>query len=149
MKIYLGADHRGFALKEDLKKWLLSQGHVVFDMGNVRYDPEDDFPDFALAVSEEVSKGKGVGVLFCGSGGMAMAANKVKGVRAVEVFDEERAAHAKSYDDANVIALPADVVNSDQVKKIVQAWLEAELRTEEKYQRRLAKIDEIEQKYFK
>lgn len=149
MRIYFGSDHRGFKLKEQLKEWLVSLEYTVVDKGNKTYDPDDDFPDYALAVSEEVAKGNGVGILLCGSGGMALTANKVKGIRAVEVFDEERAKHAKSHDRANIIALPADVVKVDKAKRIVKSWLEVEFRVEEKYQRRLKKIQQIEQKYFK
>lgn len=149
MKVFLGSDHRGYRLKEQLKSWLAALGYEVVDKGNTRYDPDDDFPDYALVVSEEVARGRGVGILFCGSGGMALAANKVKGIRAVEVFDEESAAHAKSHDNANIIALPADLVDTERAKKTVQAWLQTELETEEKYQRRLSKVQKIEQKYFK
>lgn len=149
MRIYLGSDHRGYKLKEQLKGWLAVLNYEVVDKGNERYDPNDDFPDFALAVANEVSQGKGLGILFCGSGGMAVAANKVKGIRAVEVFNEEVAAHAKSHDNANVIALPADVVDLEAAKRIVQAWLQAELKHGEKYRRRLKKIQQIENRYFK
>ena len=119
MKILLGADHRGFEIKEKLKKWLEKNGYEVVDMGNRKYDPEDDFVDFALKLAEKVSKDGGMGVLLCGSGGMALVANKVKGIRAVEVYDEERARHAKSDDNANVLAIPADVVDEEKAKKMV------------------------------
>jgi ribose 5-phosphate isomerase B len=149
IRIYLGADHRGFKIKEKLRVWLESEGYEVMDKGNMRYDPEDDFPDFALKVAEEVSKGNRVGILLCGSGGMAVVANKVKGIRAVEVYDEEGAEHAKSDDRANVLALPADAIDIDKAKKIVNAWLKASFKTDTKYLRRIRKIDEIEHKYFK
>jgi RpiB/LacA/LacB family sugar-phosphate isomerase len=147
--IYLGSDHRGFKLKKKLKIWLVSMGYTVVDKGNVKYDPQDDFPDYALAVSEEVAEGKGAGILLCGSGGMALVANKVKGIRAVEVFDEERARHAKRDDNANIIAIPADAVGIEKAKRLVKSWLEAEFKREEKYQRRVRKIQQIEGKYFK
>lgn len=148
-KIYLGADHRGFELKEYLREWLEAEGHEVVDMGNTNHDPEDDFPDFALRVAEKVAGGGGLGLLMCGSGGMALAANKVKGVRAVEAFDEERGVHAKSHDNANVLSLPTDVIDVEKAKKIVKGWLEAPVKKEEKYLRRLKKIEQIEAKYFK
>ncbi|MBI4035162.1 MAG: RpiB/LacA/LacB family sugar-phosphate isomerase [Candidatus Chisholmbacteria bacterium] len=149
MKIFLGADHRGFRLKEQLKNWLEAEGHEVVDMGNYKYDPEDDFPDFAVAVGERVVKGEGIGILMCGSGGMALAANKIKGVRAVEVWDEERGAHALSHDRVNVLALPADVVDVEMAKKIIKAGLATLPRTEEKYERRLKKIDAIETRFMR
>ena len=149
MKIFLGADHRGFNLKEKLKLWLRGEGFAVVDVGNTRYDPEDDFPDYALVVAEKVARENAMGVLLCGSGGMAMAANKVKGIRAVEVFDVERAKHAKAHDNANIISLPADAIVAGKAKKIVKAWLEAELEGKSKRLRRLKKIKEIEDKYFK
>lgn len=149
MTIFLGSDHRGFELKEKLKSWLVSRDYIIVDEGNLEYDPGDDFPDFALRVAEKVSQGKGIGVLFCGSGGMALAANKVKGVRAVEVFDIQRARHAKEHDRANVIAIPADAVGEEQAKEMVREWIKAEPKFQEKYKRRLEKIEEIEEKYFK
>lgn len=149
MWIYLGADHRGYRLKEKLRPWLSSLGYEVSDLGNTRYDPDDDFPDFALAVAEAVARGEGLGILICGSGGMALVANKVRGIRAVEVFDPESASHAKSHDQANVIALPADALNVSQAKQTVRAFLVSQVKREEKYQRRLMKIAQIERRYFK
>lgn len=149
MRIYLGADHRGFKIKEELREWLVNEGYEVEDMGNQRYEAEDDFPDFALKVAEKVSQGHGLGILLCGSGGMALAANKVKGIRAVEAFDEERAVHARSHDHANVLALPADVLDTDKAKKIIVVWLDAPLKKGEKYLRRIKKVNTIEEKYFK
>src|SRR3989344_8742640 len=85
MTIYLCADHRGFALKEQVKQWLLGAGHDVLDLGAHALDPKDDYPDFGLAVGREVAKNpeEHRGILFCGSGiGIAIAANKAKGLRA-------------------------------------------------------------------
>src|SRR3989344_1283991 len=115
MRIFLGADHRGFKLKEALKNWL---GEKVVDLGNDQFDPDDDFPDYAAAVAEKVSGGKGQGIIICGSGGMAIVANKFKGVRAVECWNETAARHAKEHDDANVLMLPADFVNKAEAKTI-------------------------------
>ena len=81
MKIYLGADHRGFNLKAVIKTWLSGKKFLVEDMGNDRLDPEDDFPDYAAAVAKKVGAGDGVGVVVCGSGGMALVANKFKNIR--------------------------------------------------------------------
>lgn len=149
MKIYIGADHRGFRLKEQIKRWLVGQRFSVIDMGNIVYDPDDDFPDFAFAVASKVAKSSDVGILLCGSGGMALVANKVGGVRAVEVFDVKRAVHAKSHDNANIITLPADAVSLPKAKMLVSAWLNASPKDDEKYLRRLRKIEAIERAMFK
>ena len=149
MKIYLGADHRGFELKQKLKHWLRSEGSEVVDLGNKRFDPEDDFVDFAVKVAEQVAAGKGVGILFCGSGGMAIAANKIKGVRAVEVYNEAGAEHAKRHDRANVLTIAADMIDFKRCRRIVEAWLKADFKQEAKYKRRLRKIGKLEQRYFK
>ncbi|OGY17810.1 MAG: hypothetical protein A2900_00260 [Candidatus Chisholmbacteria bacterium RIFCSPLOWO2_01_FULL_50_28] len=149
MRIYLGSDHRGFQLKEKIKRWLTDTQPAVVDLGNAVYDPEDDFPDFAFAVASRVAGSDDVGILLCGSGGMALVANKVRGIRAVEVSDERRAAHAKSDDHANIIALPADEVSFGQATKIISAWLDASPKRDRKYLRRLRKIEALERMVFK
>jgi len=148
MKIFLGADHRGFKLKEAIKAWLLEQKEAVEDLGNSRLDPNDDFVDFGAAVAAKVSAGQGKGIVFCGSGGMAIVANKFKAVRAVECWNETAARHAKEHDDANVLMLPADFVNKAEAKTIVTAWLKAETLVDEKHQRRLNKLKQIEERNF-
>lgn len=144
--LFLGSDHRGFKLKEELKQWL---GERVEDLGNDRFDPEDDWPDFAAAVAEKVSRGEGGGIVICGSGGMALAANKFKNVRAVECWNQAAAAHAKEHDHANVLMLPADFIDAELAKKIVSAWLEAKELVDAKHLRRLNKINQIEERNFK
>lgn len=145
MKIYLGADHRGFELKEKIKTWLAEWGYTHEDMGNEKYEAEDDFPDYAVAVAEAIQQHGGKGILSCSSGGMAMVANKFKGIRAVEVWNEQTAAHASAHDNANVLMLPANFVTDDQAKAMVKIWLETKMEMGEKYQRRLAKIKQIEE----
>lgn len=144
MKIFLGADHRGFELKEKIKQWLKEEGREYEDMGNRKYEAGDDFPDFALKVGEKVAAGRGIGILFCGSGGMALAANKIKGVRAVEAWDQARAKHAREHDAANVLAIPADAVDEARTREIVRVWLDSKPRTAAKYKRRLEKIKKLE-----
>ena len=143
--IYLGADHRGFKLKEKIKGWLKERGTECTDLGNQRFDPVDDFPDFASAVAKKVSQGEGQGILLCGSGGMALVANKFKGVRAVETWNVATAEHAKAHDAANVLMIAADFVEDVEAKKMVDTWLDTPVKQEEKYQRRLAKIGKIEE----
>ena len=148
MKIFLGADHRGFKLKEAVRSWLDKQKEEVVDLGNTQLDPNDDFVDFGSKVAEKVAAGEGRGIVFCGSGGMAMVANKFKGVRAVECWNEASARHAKEHDDANVLMLPADFVAADLAQKIVAAWLKAATLVDDKHQRRLNKLKEIERRNF-
>ena len=114
MKIFLGADHGGFQFKEVLKNWLQDCGHEVIDCGADELDPTDDYPIIAEIVSRAVVAAEQenqspVGILICRSGGgMVIAANKIAGIRAVEVFNENSARHAKEHNNANVISLAAD-----------------------------------------
>ena len=121
MKIYIGADHRGFELKKELKKFLIEKGYEVEDAGAFKYDKDDDYPDFAEAVAEKVSKDDSArGILLCGSGtGMDAAANKVRGVRATLAFSKEITRAARNDDDVNVISLPADFLKSEEAEEIV------------------------------
>ncbi|MCG2790962.1 MAG: RpiB/LacA/LacB family sugar-phosphate isomerase [Actinomycetia bacterium] len=148
MKVYLGADHGGFKLKETVKQWLNQQKIECEDLGNTIYDPVDDFVDFGVKVAEKVQKGLGKGVLFCRAGGMALVANKFKGVEAVEVWNLATARHAKEHRDANVLGIPADYVDEKLVCEMIKLWLEAKARPEEKYQRRIDKIKQIEERNF-
>lgn len=146
--IFFGADHRGFKLKETLKGWLEQKGEAIEDLGNRSFDPDDDFPDFGAAVGRKVAKGEGKGIVICGSGGMALVANKFKGVRAVEAWNEAAARHAKEHDHANVLMLPADFIDEAGAKKIVTAWLEAKELVDDKHKRRLNKIKQIEEELY-
>ena len=150
MKIFLGADHGGFQFKESLKSWLQDREHEVVDCGAYELDPTDDYPIIAEAVSravvaEEQTRQSLVGILICRSGGgMVIAANKIAGIRAVEVFNEVSAQHAKEHNNANVISLSADWFDLDQVKKTIQAFLVANFTHEERHQRRLQQISNLE-----
>ncbi len=146
--IYLGADHRGFELKEKIKGWLKGWGEEYEDLGNQKFEAEDDFPDFAIKVGEKVAAGKGLGILLCGSGGMALTANKFKGVRAAEVWNKETAKHARAHDDINILVLPADFVDQE-AKQMIRIWLDTKVKLDEKYVRRLDKIKKLEEQNFK
>lgn len=148
MKIFLGADHRGFPLKEEIKGWLLEWKEEFEDLGNEKLDPVDDFPDYAIKVGEKVVSEKGLGILLCGSGGMALTANKFKGIRAAEVWNIKATKHAKAHDDINVLVLPADFVTKDQAKEMIRVWLDTPVKSEEKYIRRLNKIKNLEERNF-
>lgn len=148
MLIYIGADHRGFNLKETLKKSLKEQGYEVVDVGNEIYDENDDYPDFAKLVAREVSEdptGRR-GILICGSGaGVDIMANKFKGVRSVLAISSDQVYASRHDDDTNVLSLAADFIDGETAKKIVETWLATPFSTEENYKRRLDKISEVEQ----
>jgi ribose 5-phosphate isomerase B len=122
--IAIGADHAGFVLKEQLKTWLAADGHLAIDHGTYSTDSVD-YPDYAARVAQAVRDGRAErGLLVCGSGiGMAMAANKVSGVRAAVASDPEVARLSRQHNDANVLALGARLTTPAQALAVVQAWL--------------------------
>jgi len=143
--VYLGADHAGFHLKEELKKYLEELGYEYEDLGNQQLEPKDDYPDFALAVAKKVAASGEKGILICATGfGMAMAANKVKGIRASVCWDEFTALQSRQHNDANILCLGGKVIDSETAKKVVRIWLETEFTGDERHVRRLGKIKEIE-----
>ncbi|MEO8581945.1 MAG: RpiB/LacA/LacB family sugar-phosphate isomerase [Patescibacteria group bacterium] len=147
MKIFLGADHGGFKMKEDIKDWLIEEGHEVEDCGNTVLDPDDDYPKYAITVAEKVaaSSGKNYGILFCRSGaGMIIAANKVKGIRAVDVFDLTSAIHARTNNDANVMSIGADWMDPGEARLVIKNFLETEFMGEERHERRIRDIAQLE-----
>ncbi len=150
--IYLAADHRGFKLKEELKKYLLEQGFETKDVGAFEYNQEDDYVDFAAEASEKIVENPSLhkGVFVCGSGhGMDIVANKFKGVRAALVFNAEVAAQSREHEDANVLVLAADWLESEKAKDLVSIWLGKSFDGAERNIRRLKKMEEIEEKNFK
>ncbi len=145
--IYLGADHAGWHLKEEIKKYLeeLSKGYE--DLGNTELDSQDDYPDFAFKVAEKTVKSNGLGILFCATGiGMCMAANKIRGVRAALVWDEFTATQAKEHNNANIICLAGKVLDPETAKKIVRTWLDTDFSREERHIRRIEKIESLANK---
>jgi len=152
MKIFIGADHRGFSLKEDIKSYLLSKSDEVIDMGTHELDLNDDYPDFAYPVAQEVMKdpANSRGILICGSAmGMDVVANKVRGMRATVAYSKFSAQHARQNDDILVITLAADVLKEREAQDIVDAFLTTPFSGEERHIRRLQKIAEIERQNFK
>ncbi|MBI4637398.1 MAG: ribose 5-phosphate isomerase B [Candidatus Rokubacteria bacterium] len=142
--IALGADHAGFLLKEDLKAWLRGRGHEVVDVGTHSTDSVD-YPDYARLVAEAVTAGRaGRGVLVCGTGiGMAIAANKVPGIRAAACGDAHTARMSREHNDANVLALGARNTPLDTAIAAVEAWLEATFLGG-RHARRLEKVAGLE-----
>lgn len=145
MKIALAADHAGFEEKEKIKMTLEELGVEYTDMGTYSCDSVD-YPDFARKVGEAVAGGGfDRGLLVCGSGtGMAIAANKVHGVRAAVAWNEDIARLSRQHNDANVLSLPARFVPQDEINKIVKAWLSADFEGG-RHERRVEKISRIEE----
>jgi len=150
MTIYLGADHRGFKLKETLKQLLQEAGYKdIVDLGNTKYDKDDDYPDFGIEVAKKVSLDpkNSRGILLCGSGvGMDIIANRYPNVRSVLAMIPDQATTSRKDDDSNVLSLGADFVSENEVKKIVTVWLQTDFSGEERHRRRLQKIDSIDTK---
>ena len=144
MKIAIGADHAGYELKEKIKQRLTQQGISIQDEGTASSESVD-YPDFARKVGEDVAGHKAdLGVLVCGSGiGMAIAANKVPGVRAANVTSEYEAQMSREHNDANVLALGARVLKEDEAFAIVDKWLHTAFAGG-RHQKRVDKIAEIE-----
>lgn len=142
MKVYLGADHGGFVLKNKLIAWLTEQKYETVDCGNTKLDPTDDFPDFAFAVADRVAADPGGrGIVLCRSaGGVTIAANKVKGIRCVTGVNPVDVAHNRGHDDANVLAIAGDYTNEHEAKELVNTFLTTPFNGEERFVRRLNKI---------
>ncbi len=147
MRVAIGADHRGYELKEQLIGVLKMRGHAITDLGTHSTDPVD-YPDYSAAVGDAVASGKtDRGILVCGSGaGAAIAANKIKGIRAVQCNDTYTAAQSVEHDDANVIAIGARVVGDAVALDLVTRFLEAEFSNEERHLRRLEKVKALEER---
>jgi len=144
MKISLGADHAGFELKEKIKQHLEQQGMQVHDRGTVSTESVD-YPQFARAVGEEVAAHQAdLGVLVCGSGvGMAIAANKVPGIRAANVSREYEAEMSRSHNDANVLSIGARILTEPEAMTIVDTFLHTPFAGG-RHLRRVNQISEIE-----
>lgn len=125
-KLAIGADHAGFSIKEELKKYLSEKGYEVKDFGT--YSEESaDYPDYAHQVADTVEKKEfDFGILLCGSGnGMVMSANKHPGIRAALCWKEEIARLSRAHNDANILVLPARFIKEEEAKKCVNAFLSA------------------------
>ena len=143
-KIALGADHAGFEEKEKLKKTLDELGVEYEDVGTFSTDSVD-YPDFAQKVGEKVESGEAEqGILVCGSGiGVAIAANKMHGIRAAQAWNEETARLARQHNNANVLTIGARVVPEEEIPKIVKAWFAADFEGG-RHEKRVEKIMNLE-----
>jgi ribose 5-phosphate isomerase B len=142
-KIYVGADHAGFALKQKLVGALQQLGYDPVDVGPKTLDLQDDYPDFAKPVAEAVSEGKVArGVLTCGTGlGMGYAANRFPHVRAAVAWSPEVAELSRKHNDANILVLPSRFVSEDEGLAILKKWLDTPFEGG-RHQRRVDKIDD-------
>lgn len=149
MKIYLGADHQGYHLKEQIFAYLAKRGYDVEEVGNSTLDPNDDFPVFAQAVALKVlgSDDKDPrGILICGGGqGVAMGANRFRGIRASVIWDAYEAKMTRYDNDSNVLCLPARVVGNEEGtwEGIIETWLSTEFAGAVRFKRRNAELDEL------
>lgn len=146
MKVYLGTDHAGFALKEHIKNFLQKEGYAVSDMGALTFDKTDDYPDFIAKAAIRVAQHKGsFGIVFGKSGsGECIVANKINGIRAVLCFQKENVVLARQHNDANVLSLGGGFVSNETAEILVMTFLTTPFSQEERHKRRIAKITEIE-----
>lgn len=148
MRITIGSDHAGFALKSLLRDYLQQQGHQVNDVGTDSTAPVD-YPDFAEAVALNLLRGQAErGILICGSGvGASVAANKIPGIRAGLAHDSYSAHQGVEHDDMNVLVLGSRVIGPELAQDLCTIFLKARFTAEERHQRRLKKILSLEQRY--
>jgi len=146
MKIYLGADHAGFALKEKIKEWLSKKDIYFEDFGSYDSKKSDDYPDYAFKVAEKVARHKEAkGILICGSGtGMVMAANKVKGIRAAVAYDAYSAKMSRFDNDSNILCLRAREMPMKDDLNIIKVWLRTKFSGKDRHKRRIEKIGKYE-----
>lgn len=144
MKIAIGADHAGFALKQELKAKLLDLGYSVEDYGT-QSDASTDYPDYASAVGHAVSQGRADrGILVCSTGvGMSIAANKIAGVRAALAMNEDEVALTRGHNDANVLTIGAKYVSLDEAVHLVNVFITTPFEGG-RHQRRVDKITALE-----
>lgn len=147
MKIYIGADHRGFTLRKKLIDHLEQTGYEVIDEGDKDLNSDDDFPQFAGRVAGAMLASQDSdprGILICGSGqGMCMAANRFKGIRAALGYNQESARSSRNDDDSNILCLPADLLEKNQAFSIVNTWLTTPFAGAARFRRRNKEMDEL------
>jgi ribose 5-phosphate isomerase B len=145
MKVYIDADHNGFELKKALVTYFKQSHMEVVDLGAKEPDPNDDYPNAAGRVAHAVLAEDGVhGILICGSGqGVCIAANRFKGIRASLCWDNIEARAARNDDDANILCLPARMIDQAQAIAIVHTWLNTPFAGAPRFKRRIAQIDEL------
>jgi ribose 5-phosphate isomerase B len=143
--IYIGSDHAGYELKENLKIFLTELSYKVVDKGAFKIDNEDDYPDFVVPVAESVAQDPGsFGIVIGGSGqGEAMSANKIDGIRATEYYggDPEIVKVSREHNNANVLSLGARFVSEEEAREVVTLFLDTKFSGDERHKRRINKLD--------
>ena len=150
--LYLGADHGGYKLKEQLKGYLEDEGIDYEDLGNNKLDDKDDYPIYAKAVAEKVAQdpANSLGVLLCRTGvGVNIVADKFDNVLCVLGFNDEQVKKARADEGANVLAIASDYTSFDELKPRVKLFLETPFSGQERHKRRLEEIEAIEDENFK
>ncbi|NTU72995.1 RpiB/LacA/LacB family sugar-phosphate isomerase [Candidatus Roizmanbacteria bacterium] len=146
MTIFIGADHRGFEFKNQLVEYLQEKNIRVEDMGPYEYDAQDDYIDFASKVAKAIQTNPEEyrGIVICGSGiGVSITANRYPGVLCMLGFNDHQVEHGRANDHVNCLSLPADYITLDQAKKFIEIFLQTPGKTEEKYLRRVKKVNTI------
>lgn len=145
MKVYLGSDHAGYVLKDQLKEHLSKGAHEVLDLGVFNAEVKVDYPDLAREVGEKVREnGNSLGILVCGTGiGVAIAANKLKGIRAANVHDVTEARYARLHNDANVLTVGARTLGPETAKEMADVFLSTVFEGG-RHEERVKKITAIE-----
>jgi ribose 5-phosphate isomerase B len=147
MKLFIGADHNGFDIKATLGDYLRRGGYEVIDEGDIEKHPDDDFPQFAASVVQAMAADPSAdvrGILISGGGqGMAMAANRFKGIRACVGWNQDTVRAARNDNDSNVICIPAHNLDFEQMVGILQTWLMTPFSGAPRYKRRIEQLDEL------
>ena len=141
--IVLATDHAGFELKEHVKRFLTKRGYDIKDFGALEYDALDDYPDFILPAAKYISEHKLIGIIFGGSGqGEAMAANRIKGIRAAVFYNgpNEIVELSRLHNNANILSIGARFVSSQEVEKVIELWLSTDFE-EGRHEKRINKLD--------
>lgn len=147
VKVYIGADHAGFQLKEKIEAHLLKQGYDVEDVGNRVLDPEDDYPQFAYMATTKVlgsESNDAKAILLCGSGqGMCIAANRVRGIRASLCWNQASARETRNDNDSNILCVPARDLTEEEAFKVIDTWLKTPFSHAPRHARRIREIEDI------
>lgn len=146
MTIFLGADHGGFSIKEDVKEWLLDKGYLIGDLGAATLVPNDDYTTYGIAVAEAVSADPKThrGILFCRSGeGMAIVANRFSDIRASIVFTPKEARETREDNDANILSIPADYLSRSEIRAIITTWLNTPFSGKARHKRRIRVLSQL------
>ena len=145
-KIILGADHAGFKLKEEVKKYLQEEGFEVVDVGATKFDKDDDYPEFISAAAKKVAENPGSRGIIVGSSGQgeAITANKIKGIRAALYYggNKDIVKLSKTHNDANILSLGARFLSVKEALEAVKLWLKTDFSNEERHKRRIRQIEE-------